>query len=277
MKAGETTVKNYEVNLYPRALRAATARWYRLAVLTLAFTTVVNFLMAQESQPPARANTMKVDITSHLLYRKAFVLSYERVTKPQQSFCFTAGYQQFPKITSLGQGIRTVGDVKQTGFKAGAEYRFYLATENKHPAPHGVYLGPFASYLYFSNDRNVEITSADGSQTRNALQSSVISVVNIGFQLGYQFVINNRWTIDLVFVGPSVTHYDVSLNLEGVTASEEWEYNNRILKRLIDRFPLLSDLIQDKSVEHDGTSDSWSFGYRYQLLIGYHFGRKKMP
>lgn len=250
----------------------ATARSYdRAASLTLIFIMAAHALLAQE---PARMNTIKVDVTSHFLYRKAFVFSYERITQPHQSFCLTAGYQQFPKIISLGQGIRTIRETKRTGFKAGGEYRFYLRRENKYAAPRGIYLGPYVSYLYFNNDRDVEITSDDGviSQT---LHSSKISVLNIGFQLGYQFVINNRWTIDLVFIGPSVSYYRVNFSLEGISADEEMEFNNRIARRFIEHFPLLKDLIQDGSVEFDGRTDSWSFGYRYQVLLGYHFGRKK--
>jgi hypothetical protein len=56
---------------------------------------------------------------------------------------------------------------------------------------------------------------------------------------------------------------------------EEQEYQNEILKALVDRFPMLDDLIKDKEVDANGRSNSWSFGYRYQVLLGYRFGHKK--
>ena len=62
-----------------------------------------------------RKNTIKLDITSHLVYRKALNISYERVTKPNQTFAFTAGYQEFPKILSLGTGIQSPDEGKKNG------------------------------------------------------------------------------------------------------------------------------------------------------------------
>jgi hypothetical protein len=222
-----------------------------------------------------RKNGIKLDVTSHLLYRSAFILSYERVLKPNQTFAVMAGYQQFPKLTSLGSGIESTKDGERTGFKVGGEYRFYLKKENKYLAPHGVYIGPYLSYLYFKNERNIQVTSETGTVTDAYLKSN-INVVNVGFQAGYQFVINDRFTIDLTFIGPSMARYGAKFQLDGnFDVDEEQEYQNEILKALVDRFPMLDDLIKDKEVDANGRSNSWSFGYRYQVLLGYRFGHKK--
>lgn len=232
------------------------------------------YVLAQEGEV-SRKNGIKLDITSHLLYRSAFILSYERVIKPNQTFAITAGYQQFPKLTSLGSGIQSKKDDVRTGFKVGGEYRFYLKKENKYLAPHGVYIGPYLSYLYFKNERSLEVTSDDGTKS-NAYLKSNINVFNIGFQAGYQFVINDRFTIDLTFIGPSIARYGAKFQLDSnFNADEEQDYENEILKALVDRFPMLDDLIKDKEVDTSGKVNSWSFGYRYQVLIGYRFGHKK--
>jgi hypothetical protein len=197
------------------------------------------------------------------------------VTKPNQSFSISGGYQQFPKITNFGDNITTTEETKKTGYKVGGEYRFYLRKENKFQAPHGVYIGPYASYLSFAHDKKMSFTAEDGTSSNGDLDTK-LSVFNIGFQLGYQFVLNNRWTIDLVFVGPSVSRYSIKMDLKGdFNIDEEEFYQNEIVQKLIEAFPMFDDLIQDKSVDADGKSSSWAYGYRYQFLVGYHFGRKK--
>jgi len=243
-------------------------------VFLLTFFIQSQCILAQEMSG-IRKNTIKLDITSHLVYRKALNISYERVTKPNQTFVFTAGYQEFPKILSFGSGIQSPDEGKKNGFKFGGEYRFYLKKENKFQAPHGVYIGPYLTYLYFKNERNLIITQDNGNEI-DAMYKDNLSVMNVGFQAGYQFVINDRFTIDLTFIGPSVARYAAKFQLDGnFTVDEEHEYQNEILKVLVDRFPALDELIKNKEVDSNGKVDTWSFGYRYQILIGYRFGHKK--
>lgn len=232
-------------------------------------------VMAQETSQ-LRRNTIKLDLTSNVLFRNALNFSYERVRRPDQTYAITAGIHEFPKLTSLGTGIQATDDSKKrTGFKVGGEYRFYLKKENKHMAPHGVYIGPYASFLNFNNERDLRITKDDGSQV-DAFFKSNINVLNIGFQAGYQFVINDRFTIDMAFIGPSISRYSAKFQLDGnFDIDEEHEYQNQILLYMIERFPLLEDLIEDKEVDTGGKMDTWSFGYRYQVLVGYRFGHKK--
>jgi hypothetical protein len=244
-------------------------------VLSFILLIHVQNVLAQDTVK-LRRNTIKFDFTSSLIYQRAYNFSYERVTKPNQTLAVTMGYQQFPRVSSFGSRIKTTDDSrKATGFKVGAEYRFYLKKENKYRAPHGVYLGPYTSYLTFDNERLIEVTADDGTVTEASLTAKM-NVFNIGVQAGYQFVINDRWTIDLSFIGPSISRYSAKFQLGGdFEIDEEHEYQNEILKALVEEFPLLDDLIKDKEVETSGKFDTWAFGYRYQILVGYRFGHKK--
>jgi hypothetical protein len=161
-------------------------------------------------------------------------------------------------------------NTKHSGYVVGGEYRFYLKKENKYQAPHGVFIGPYANYFFFNNER--KFTSQDGLS--EAILDSKINVLNVGFQLGYQFVIKNRWTIDMIFLGPSASRYSLGLDLSG-NFDDESVLENEIIAALVDRFPLIKDLITDKNVDLHGTTSSWSGGFRYQLNVGYHFGRHK--
>jgi hypothetical protein len=244
-------------------------------VFLLAFfvTTTFGAQAKQTGDSTLRKNTIKLDITSYWLYRNAVVFSYERVVKPYQSLGITVGYQEFPRILSIGSNITSTKDESARGYKYAAEYRFYLQQDNKFKAPRGVYLGPYASLLNFKNTRYFDVTNSNGD-VESAIMNSRVDILNIGVQLGYQFVLNNRWTIDLVFIGPSVSNYRAKFTLDGYTGDPE-EIINAITEALIEEYPGFSELITDKEFSDSGKIDTWAYGYRYQFQIGYHFGRKK--
>jgi len=242
------------------------------AVIGLALTCILSY---GQTLPASRRNTVKLDLTSQLLYSKSVVLAYERVTKAHQSLVVTAGYHTFPTLLTLGSNIRVTDDNKRSGFVLGGEYRFYLAKENKYAAPHGVYLGPYMTYHQFANNRNVEVTNSDGSLSQ-AILDSRFNVFNIGVQLGYQFIINDRWSIDFAFIGPSTSYYSADIDLGGNFNPDELsQHQQEILQALADKFPFLKDLLEDNTVSASGKSSKWSFGYRYFFQVGYHFGRKR--
>ncbi len=161
---------------------------------------------------------------------------------------------------------------ERRGFKFAAEYRYYLQKDNKFKAPRGVYLGPYLSVLNFKNIREIEVTM-DGN-VESAVVNSRIDIINIGVQFGYQFLIKNRWTIDLVFIGPSVSNYRAKFELDGDFTGDPEDVTSDIIEALIERFPGFDDLITDREFTDSGKI-AWAYGYRYQFQVGYHFGRKK--
>lgn len=256
-----------------KVMQATTQPAFVRAVFTILCLFTLQGLTAQPGDSVRRVNTLKADITSHWLYRNAVVFSYERVIKKNQSFAVTLGSQQFPTMATLGDSIDVTRERQAKGFKAGGEYRFYLMKENKFGPPHGVYLGPYVSYLNFNNTRDIAVNH-EGT-IENASMTTKLNVLNLGFQLGYQFLINNRWTIDIIFIGPSFSNYKLDMTLDGNYNFNTEDIENAAVKKFIDRFPMLKDLINNKDVSSKGTIDSWAYGYRYQFLVGYHFGRKK--
>ena len=239
-------------------------------VVTIFMFSVITLCQAQTQDSVQRRNTIKYNLLSNWVFPNSGALSYERVTKANESWSVMVGLLTFPKLGSFNSGARVTDEKHRSGFVVGGEYRFYLKKENKHLAPHGVFIGPYTNLFYFKNERT--ITSADGMS--QAILNSKLSAFNIGFQVGYQFVIRNRWTIDLVFLGPSVARYGLSLDLSGDYDADEL-LANEIVAALADRFPLVKDLISDQSVDLNGTKNIWSGGFRYQLNVGYHFGRTK--
>ncbi len=245
--------------------------------VVLIATTVLT-VQAQQDDLPARRNTIKVDLTSYWLYRNALMFSYERVVKnkPNQTWAITAGLQNFPTV--LGTLVDTIlvkRENQASGYKFGGEYRFYLKKENKYGAPHGVYIGPYASLHNYKNGRDIEVNN-NGNLQQGSLRTN-LDILNIGVQLGYQFVLNDRWTIDMVFIGPSISNYRLKANLDGNITIDPADITNEVVLDLIDRFPAFKEFINEGEFTSGGKTNAsvWAYGYRYQLQVGYHFGRKK--
>ncbi|MBX7110107.1 MAG: DUF3575 domain-containing protein [Chitinophagales bacterium] len=228
---------------------------------------------AQDSvQQVHRMNNIKVEL-SHILYPTSAIFSYERIIKHHQSICISGGYEEFPPLLTVSNTVHVQENLSKNGFKAGAEYRFYLKMENKQYAPHGVYIGPYIAYHYFNNIRNMEV-EFDGINEQAEL-ASLFKILNVGFQLGYQFVIKNRLTFDFVLVGPSMSNYNASLKLNGDYNFDKNDVENEVLLKLLDSFPMLDKLLAEKEVDSNGRFDAWSLGWRYQFLIGFQLGKKR--
>lgn len=222
----------------------------------------------------SRKNTIKVDLTSYILFRNVAVFTYERVIKSNQTWSITGGLQQFPTlIGTLLDSVNITREAKASGIKLGGEYRFYLQKENKYKAPRGVYIGPYTTFHKYANSRSIEVNN--NGLLENADLKTDLSILNIGLQLGYQFVISNRWTIDMVFVGPSISNYSLKSKLEGNYTFEPDDITNEVVLALIDKYPAFKQLINENEFASKGKVSNWAYGYRYQFQVGYHFGRKK--
>ena len=101
--------------------------------------------------------------------------------------------------------------------------------------------------------------------------NSEFNVFNVGFQLGYQFVLKERWTIDIAFAGPSISHYKYKMRFDGNPAFNQDDIKNDIILDLLDRYPFLKDVVNNKEATSSGDLDTWGAGYRYQLTVGYRF------
>lgn len=220
-----------------------------------------------------RRNTIKIDLTGNLIYSNQYNLSFERVVKQNQSYVVTLGYQEFPRIVNFGENIEGKREENRSGYKVGGEYRFYLKKENKFSAPKGVYIGPYVTALGFKSDRGIIYTGSDLPEEADL--RSRLNILSIGAQLGYQFVFNDRWSIDLVLIGPSFSKYNFKAKLEGDFEFDAEDVQNEILQGLLNKFPILEELLDKKVLDSSGTLDTWALGYKYQFLIGYRFGKYK--
>ncbi len=245
----------------------------RSLLLALLMAGSLGIFAQSFSDSTQRKNVIKFDITSGLLYNNSFNFTFERVLKKNQTVSLTVGLEQIPTLVSFfddSENEATSTRKTASGFKIGADYRFYLQKENKFSAPHGVYIGPYVAYHDFKNAWDITITNDAGTQT--GVVDGKFKVLNIGFQAGYQFLIGNRWTVDMSFIGASFSNYKANMDVTGNFNLEDSEISQEIIDKLVEKFPLLGDLMGDGNVNESGNLNNWGIGIRYMAHVGYAFG-----
>lgn len=218
-------------------------------------------------------NSIKFNVTNMLLYDNSYQFSYERIIKENQSLNFVVGYQEFPLITvDLDDDTNFERNSTRSGFSVGADYRFYLGSVNKYKAPRGVYLAPFVSFFQFNTERNIKHTDPMSGQVSNANLSSKFNLTNIGGELGYQFVLWDRFVVDCVLFGPSITRYKFNTKLDGsLPGLDDNEVLQKVIEAIKDKFPGVDGITGDEGVEKKGVQSITAVGFRYNISIGYRF------
>jgi len=126
------------------------------------------------------------------------------------------------------------------------------------------------SYYSFTNTRT--LTYTDSVATTPLDGKFGASFFNVGAALGYQFVIKNRFVIDMVLFGPSITAYKFTAKLDGnISGDNLTEAQKDIINALKDKFPFLKDLSDNKEVSNNGVAKFGALGFRYSISIGYRF------
>jgi len=221
---------------------------------------------------PFHKNVIKFNPTPMLLWStKNLTFSYERILNPKQSICLSLGYLEFGSLfkDTIGSILAITGRQKY-GINVSFEYRFYLGKRNGRPIPDGVYLAPFASYYgyHFKNNVDVLHTVLDSAI---ALKGNFY-ILNVGVELGYQFVFWKRMTLDFVLVGPAVSYYGGGVDVTGnVNLAQLQEINQDLYNKLKEKYPLIGDFVINKSFQSNGKLDLFSIGFRYLVQIGFHF------
>src|SRR5450432_263564 len=212
-------------------------------------------------------NVLKLNLTSWILYINGVQINYERILSPKRSITVFGGPIQFPMPSVIdNSSLNFDKNNKRSGFVVGAEYRFYLAKENKYKVPHGVYLAPFVSYYHFTNERAGRDTL---NPQNNLTLNTTLNFLNIGAELGYQFVIKKRFVVDCVMFGPALSSYNFNVKLNGSTGTNHDEQVQAVIDAIKQKFPLLKDISSDEGFSKSGISNFWSLGFRYAIHIGY--------
>lgn len=221
--------------------------------------------------PDYRRNTIKWNMTPFFLWSKKNInISYERVLRTHRSFSVNAGYFVLPTLGLLDT-LNITNSSSKGGFSVSGDYRFYFKKRNTRKAPDGLYWGPYGSFHYTQMGTDIEVF--DGDLAKGTLHANAdIAIFGAGVELGYQFVIKERLSIDLIFMGPALAVYSGKITLGGdLEIDDDSEYLKAIRDMLIAKFPFLPNLVAEGEFKDSGFSTSIGFGLRYMVQLGYRF------
>ncbi len=236
--------------------------------------TIYSQTVAQDSiRITEYKNTIRWNITPiAIVGPKSIVLGYERTIKPYQSFSINLGYLEIAPFTNDdGEEIHFFDQQSKGGLDISGDYRFYFQKENKYKAPHGLYWGPYMSYYGLWQDASLNLID-NGTIVNTISYQGSFNMYSIGVQIGYQFVIKNRFTIDLIMIGPSYTYYDLNMKLHfNQDIDTDDPFYQDLYNIIKDSSPILANFLKDQSFEANGRLKFSYYGFRYGIQIGYRF------
>lgn len=127
-------------------------------------------------------------------------------------------------------------DLKATSFLAG--YRMYLGKQHLR----GLYIEPFFKYVHHISEGNTK-SSLNGRPVRFGFTNDY-NGVGVGAQLGAQFLIKNKFVIDLFFLGPEINAANNNFKAVEVTSAVLWTEAEAIdaereIRDFLDKFPFI--------------------------------------
>jgi hypothetical protein len=222
----------------------------------------------------ARKNIIRYNLSGSLLFGfdKYIVLGYERVVNPHQSFSINIGTVGLPKFVSINtDSFHLEKDLENSGFNASADYRFYLAKENKYLAPRGIYIGPFISYNKFKRE-NKWTFQESGSEQKLVTTNVNLNIFTVGAEMGYQFILWKRLAIDMILMGPGIANYNLKATYAGdLTDEQRTNLREAVMQLITQKFPGMNFVLADKELDANGRLGTWSLGFRYMINIGFNF------
>ncbi|HTE24602.1 hypothetical protein [Flavitalea sp.] len=245
-------------------------------LLILIFHIMFQGLVAQEKVAGEKIhkNTFRFNITNPLIFSsKSLIFGYERLINSHQSISVNIGRASFPTLNLINSdSLRVNSSDGEKGFNFSVDYRFYLSKENKYNAPRGVYIGPYYSYNFFEKTNTWALKSSSGGATQNIESKTSLSTHTLGFELGYQFILWKRISLDMILAGPGVSTYNLKASL-GSNLSEEdkQKFFEKLNDALAEKFPGYNKIIDEGEFQKKGSANTTSIGFRYMVMIGYRF------
>jgi len=239
-------------------------------MLLLLSTVQPAFCQEESTQPKIRKNTIRMNITNPMIFGKSYILNYERIVRPNQSFAIGVGSFSLPKVSSLdlGSEYNISSSADNGGFNISAEYRFYQSKLNKFDAPRGVYIGPYAAFN--KTHRSISMTSTGVVGQFDA--GYEFRVATAGFQLGYQFVFWERVSLDMILFGPGISGYSFKTELSTtLDPSKEEELFQKINDAIAARIPGWDNVIEPGEMQKNEVFRTTSAGFRYMVMLGFRF------
>lgn len=111
-------------------------------------------------------------------------------------------------------------ELRYSGFRITPEIKFYPG--NNKEAPQGFYLAGYARYYNYSLQTGTFTADLDGTLEEADARFS-ISSLTFGAGIGTQWIINDRFTIDVMWFGFSIGSGNIDVILSADNANIDWE------------------------------------------------------
>lgn len=221
---------------------------------------------------PYHRNLIKFNPTPMLLWGdiKNITLSYERLFNKNQSVAIQLGYLVLPEF--LGDTLVqqfSLSAYSRKGVNIAFDYRYYPGLRNRRPAPDGLYLGGYLSYYGFKFSN--QLTYVNSPELIGSFEGRM-NMLNLGVELGYQFIFWKRLSLDLLLFGPSLSVFFRELKVTGNLDTNEIDtIDQEVASELLDRYPFLGYLFKGETATFSGSRIHLGTGFRYSVQIGFHF------
>lgn len=239
--------------------------------LIIIFFLFTHFINGQEKK-----NTIRYNISNPVIFGiENVIIGYERIVGNNQTFSVDFGVNQLPSLrprsfTTENARLSINNSKKNSGVHFSFDYRFYLKSENKFQAPRGIYIGPYYSFNSFkkSNDWTLNSLNFNG----NVDTDLQLDIHTLGVEMGYQFIISDRFAIDIIFLGPGIGRYKIDVSLNSSLNVNDREFILENLNDLIaKKIPGYNIVVNSENFKTNGKVDVNTLGYRFMINLGYRF------
>jgi len=164
-------------------------------------------------------------------------LSYERVLSENQSVALNIGFMPSRNIPEFILEASDVPDFENSisGFSITPEYRFYTSKKN---APKGFYVAPYAKLSNYKFEFNETYDGITG------VASGKYATIGVGAQLGVQWLISDRVSIDWYFLGLGVNRNSLSMKFESNSQEVNYASIADDIKTDLEDIPILGSRIE---------------------------------
>jgi hypothetical protein len=245
-------------------------------LLMMLFQIIQPSLKAQEKVEGEKVhkNTFRFNITNPLiLSSKSLIFGYERVLNNHRSFSVNFGQASFPSLSLVSSdSLKANSNGGEKGFNFSVDYRFYLSKENKFDAPRGVYIGPYYSYNFNERKNEWTLKSTNGGTPQSIESKTSLSIHTVGFELGYQFILWKRISLDMILAGPGLSFYDLKASLaSNLSEADRQKFFEALNDALAAKFPGYNQVVDEGEFQRKGSTNTTSLGFRYMIMVGYRF------
>lgn len=199
-------------------------------------------------------------------------LIYERGLIPRLSASLGASYKYtggMPRILSTPDDVISFQLDEVQGFGITPELRYYIRTCDNRQLE-GLYLGLYFRYTSYGTNANFSYAPVGGTiEVNNA--NIMLTEYGTGITLGYQLMLWERFSIDLLMFAPRFSNIKIGYEFENQASEEFLDALSESINETIDRFGL--DYSVDLKQE-GGTKASTSFSFlnvRFGLSLGFAF------